>query len=239
MKHPFLKYQPKKAKKANRVLKRYTARLRHLLTNNNHLLEENYQLELLGLLDMVSGLEYHYRNFKKIEKACRKRYKKTFEDAIFYSIPSKNVIHEMVAYMNRCGQIFYLFKSEWFSRQIKVKDLAYLCPEFLALLPFRHKFASHRSIDMSRGETPHEQANQASLRAAWVGTFSKDDIKNGKGHDWDKMNIQYQMLVTEKKDKGVEKVTWPTFIPAKHHNIVCDEIIRVIEEFINKVNQSL
>lgn len=246
MKHPFLKFQFKKPKKSNYKPKQYVTRLRHLLTNNHHLLEEKYQLELWGSVDMVLGLEYHYKHFVKIENACRDHCKRTFE----YGVSSKNAIHEMVAYMNRLGQAFYFLKSRWFRDYIKEKDLARLCPVFLALLPFRKKFASHRSIDDTRGETEDQIANHASLPygICWFGPASLN-------RDFKTKNIVYKIkLSKEHRAKELqdncpdaineieifsESIIWITFIPTKHHHIICNEIIRVIEAFINKVNQSL
>lgn len=250
MKHPIFqlslkapcdkKYRPKKV---STLLKHYFAK------RANSQKWQNHELELFGIIDMVEGLEYHARNFVKIEKKCSVIYNKIFDERSFYSVPSKNAIHEMTAYLNRMGQILALFTSDWFKESVGENDLAFLCPTILALIPFRNKFASHRSLDQPRKETSSQKANHASMPFGlrWMGTASSDSDL----YTWDmNSNIAYQIKISKNEPLNrskilvshhplrvdgieifVEEEIWITFIPVKNHDIICNEIFNVIQRF--------
>ncbi len=254
MKHPFLEFKLKEPTNKKYKPKKCSTLLKHFFAKHaNSKAPQEHELELMGLLDMVGGIEYHHKNFLRIEKDCHKIYKKTFEEMIFYSIPSKNAIHEMVAYLNRLGQISSLFTSGWFKKYVRKSDLAVLCPTILALTPLRNKFASHRSIDKSKNESSSQLANHASLPFGlrWIGTASS----NTNPFVWDmNTNIGYQIniskheklnrsLILEKYHSSpVDKVEiftkneiWITFIPTKHHNKICNEILSVMKKFFQEI----
>ena len=77
MNHPFLKFEFKESTKKNNKPKNCLAIIEGLFAKNKNssLFQEN-ELELMGLIDMVEGLIYHYRNFarntsrKILKKGC-------------------------------------------------------------------------------------------------------------------------------------------------------------------------
>ena len=165
------------------------------------------------------------------------------------------MIHECVAYLNRLGQIETLFASEWFQKFVKKEELAACCPNILALIPLRNKFASHRSIDASKKETLSQLANHASLpfHVTWLGPASSKQTDLPESSFLDQANIIYQIRISNdgkwnrsmilKKYyptavDGIEifagNEIWITFIPTKQHAIISSEIISIINNFFLK-----
>jgi len=240
MNHPFLKFKHKKINLTAYKPKRLKTKIRGLLDEK---VLSIYQLELLGILNMIDGLEYHYHNIVKIEKKCKKYYKKMFEEEIIISIPAKNMIHEIVAYLNQLGRISTALRSDWFKEYVTERDLVTLCPSILALFPLRNKFAAHRSIDAPSGESDNQKVNHASLPFGlkWIRLNIDSHI-----HD---MNISYHIKIYKSDRKILDRhkiplvptienlsgdEIWVTFIPIKQHNKISDEIIKVFEKFVSK-----
>lgn len=208
MKHPFLKIEFQKSHN-----KSYSTDLGNLFVEykDSGRLQEN-ELEIFGLYDMVSGLEYHQENFVEMEEFERERLKIVFQEQRILSEPSENnTLHEVVAYFNRLGQIQTLFDSAWFRKYVEESNLVALCPMILALMPFRHKFASHRSIDDPKKETESQKANHAGLPfvTKWISSIVEGElgINNIKKlsetelHRWDmdlfeKSSIAYQIKIS-------------------------------------------
>lgn len=249
MNHPFLQFRgfKKNQNKFSRP-KQITAKIKALFADNAHALGF-YQIELIGILDMVGGLEYHYKNFAKIENRCRIKLEKEMDDGEQTSRPYKNAIHEVTAYLNRLGQFYYLMRSPWFGEYVKEDDLAKLCPILLALIPLRHRVACHRSCDKPGKdiEINEHLATQASVPIEKRWRKEKDDI----------LNISYEIKIlkeeklnrceilrkhhkspVESVERFVEGVIWLEFIPSKHHNNIGTEIYDVIELFFNRYNQA-
>ncbi len=252
MKHPFLTFKLKnytgryKPRKCSTKIRRLFAKHAHTNTLKEH------ELELIGLLDMADGLEYHHKNFVKIEKRCRKIYEKIFTEKMFYSVPSKNIHHEAIAYLNRLGQVFALITSDWFKKRVNESDIAFLCPIVLALIPFRHKFGAHRSIDNPKKETDSQKGNHASLPFGlmWIGRNNNSHNIKDMATNLLSSSIGYQLKIAknEKLNRSpilqkhhplpideIEIFTteeiFITFTPTKHHDKICHEIIKVIEKF--------
>ena len=86
--------------------------------------ETHYQ-QVNGVALMVKGLQYHFDNF--ISKV---------------DIPNSDEwFHEVTAYINRLGQIYYFLKSDF----MKVNDSEIVT--ILEAMPFRMKFSAHRHLD--------------------------------------------------------------------------------------------
>jgi hypothetical protein len=245
MNHSFLRFKfKKKAKKY--YGKNCLRKIRNIFDRHSdaEIIKKN-ELELVGLLDMIDGLKYHFKKFVKMEKIQRKWLKKRFDEQIFFSNgPKKDMIHEIVAYLNRLGQIETLFTSKWFVKLIKKKDLAIICPTILALLPLRNKFASHRSIDDPGKETDSQIESQSTLPFGvnWRGRAS--GIINS--FDYDSLFISYDIkisllhrssilrshkipLVSDIEIFTGEEI-FIMFIPTKHHQKICNEIVNAIQK---------
>jgi hypothetical protein len=110
------------------------------------------QMNVLGAIDMLNGLEYHHAAFMKV-----------IEQLAEMPLPSdgtwllrSHLMHECLAYLNRMGQ-FYYFATSRFVRGY-VPDPEAIIPTQLLYLRFRHKHSAHRSLDAPRAEdTPHHQ----------------------------------------------------------------------------------
>ncbi|MFT5852406.1 MAG: hypothetical protein ACI87J_002382 [Colwellia sp.] len=89
--------------------------------------ESNYQ-QVYGVKFMIKGLEYHYENYMIQTKNHEKYY----------------WFHEVVAYLNILGQIYYFFKSDY----ICVTEVE--IPNILKIIPLRMKYSAHRSVDAPR-----------------------------------------------------------------------------------------
>jgi hypothetical protein len=258
MKHKYLTFKFKKSTKKSHKSKRCSVIIKRLFAEHAH--SESFQeheLEFVGILDMVEGLEYHYKKFIRMENSQHirmensqhKRLKKIFEEMMIFPAPPQNTIHEIVAYFNRLGQIDFLFRSTWFKKYVAESDLAILCPTILALLPFRNKFGAHRSIDATRGESASQQASHASLPfgLTWMGKADRDTYLK---HDVSAMNIGYQIKIAKnhrdskleaQKIPAVDEIEifgkeeiWITFIPAKHHDKICAEIIKIVKQALKE-----
>ena len=246
MEHPFLQFHGfTKSKNKSYNPKKIATKLKALFADNAKALDF-YNLKLVGLLEMVNGLEYHYKNFAKTETCCRIKLEKKFKERKFLSTPYKNAFHEVIAYLNRLGQIYYLFTSPWFRKYVKESDLAKLCPTLLALTPLRHRVACHRGCDKSPNhkiEIDEHLASQASVAIVAIWQGEKDScvlnmsykIKILKEEKYNRSKIlrKYHIFPVETVEIFTEKEIFLSFIPSKHHNNICKEIIDVIEFFFS------
>jgi len=88
--------------------------------------DAGYQ-QIKGVIYIVRGMNYHYTRFLSVvdEK-------------------SDDWFHEVTAYINRLGQIYYFFKSDFIN--IQNSEI----PKILEAMPFRMKFSAHRHVDAPR-----------------------------------------------------------------------------------------
>lgn len=249
MKHPYLKVEFQDNKKSRS--KSTTVKIGRLFAQNKHSeILQKHELELLGISDMVNGLEYHHKKFIQLETTKRKYLQKTWDEKILYSTPN-NAIHEAIAYLNRMGQIYALFTSGWFENYIKKNELADLCPHILALTPLRNKHAAHRSIDKPMNENDFHKAMSASIPfvVKWLGKASENPLDR----NFDTYNIGYSMQISKNEKNGrlnilkdhhpdavdgiehfsIETI-FITFIPAKHHEKILNEIFNIIKKLFDK-----
>lgn len=245
MKHPYLKFQ---FPEFNKEPDGYRAKLRYLFAKHKQskIFEEN-ELELMGLVDMVGGLEYHYENFARMEGVRREEFRKFIEEKSETSTMSENIIHEAVAYLNRLGQVYTLLKSKWVQRYLMEENLAVYCPTILSLIPLRNKFASHRSIDDPRGETPTQLANHAALSYG-VNWGGKKITNDSLALEFDGLNIVFKIQISKNHrsliltkfhptlTNDIEEFSgetlWVNFTLTNNHPIICDEIINVIKKIL-------
>lgn len=194
---------------------------------------------LIGIFDIIDGLEYHYQNISKVEKRNQKLLDEIFlqgpkgfyvlspeeQDKILLEnrrifaeewgnlSDSANIKHELTAYLNRMGQLYYFVQSPWVhnlvcskeciyknnkTQKISIKKRAKLnckmneliagMKNLLALLPVRHKFTAHRSVD---------NTNPSDLNKKWTSLVGMN--KNG-----------FPRIALISKD-SIVKNTWFTF----------------------------
>lgn len=251
MKHSFLEFNFAESNSKSKS-KRCVSKIQQLFAKNKNVrVLQEHEFELLGILDMVNGLEYHYKKFVRIEKNQRKHLKKIMETRLLWPDPPKNMIHEFVAYVNRLGQIYYMFISLWFKSYLaKESELVDLCPTILALMPFRNKFTAHRSIDAPRKETISEKENHASIPfvVKWSGPILDRDPNK---ISWDTMFVIYQITISKNEKNMRDKILvnyhpevvkdveifvgetiFITFVPTKCHSMILEEIVRTIEKIL-------
>jgi len=115
-----------------------------LINRKKNQFDESYgSVELLGALNILESLDYHFENFVRLKD----------------SDGSKNRIHEVVAYLNRIGQFYYFIKSD-FTKNI-ISNPILLTPKINMLKVFRMKNTAHRSIDFPKDETTSYRSRQA------------------------------------------------------------------------------
>lgn len=103
-------------------------------------------LNLVGAIDMMSGLDYHCAHFCTIVNEIAKL---PFLDV---RLQQKKLclIHETIAYLNRLGQ-FYHFASSNFVKT-RINDWEQIIPTIIQYKKFRDKHSAHRSLDKPRNE---------------------------------------------------------------------------------------
>ena len=99
-------------------------------------------LNLLGALDMMEALDYHFKNFIEFGKMAN----------------TINQKHEAVAYINRVGQLYYFTKSS-FTKKYNLEPKL-MMPKLDELIIFRMKNTAHRSLDAPKTEDLDEYQNR-------------------------------------------------------------------------------
>ncbi len=103
---------------------------------------------------MMNGLDYHHDNFMRIINRLAEVDMSEEADGL-----KANLLHEVVAYLNRLGQ-FHYFVISTFVRQ-HCRTPTSLTPTVEKFFIFRRKHSAHRSIDQPQNETAHVQETQA------------------------------------------------------------------------------
>jgi len=99
---------------------------------------------------MIDGLEYHYNNFLALHKTNCKSVNKNIPMWTPNENISKQMKHEIIAYLNRMGQFYYFAVSNEVKKEI-INPLQYI-PTINHFIPFRHKQTAHNGPDKSKGE---------------------------------------------------------------------------------------
>lgn len=126
----------------------YSVRATSLIARSQSPLLQQHFLQLSGAVSILSGLEYHSDNFLALLKQVKLR----------SSHAHSKLRHEVVAWVNRVGQLHYFTTSE-----LVISKLGNVAtPAIDAVLPFRHKHTAHRSFDMPRkNDSDHLKAVHA------------------------------------------------------------------------------
>ncbi len=116
-------------------------------------------LNIQGAVEMMLGLDYHHDNFiNAVEQLAEAEFTNEARGL------KAQLVHEVVAYLNRMGQFHYFIVSP-FVRKF-CPDAKNLAPTIEKFLPLRLKHSAHRSIDAPKGESQHTQETQAMSMSA-------------------------------------------------------------------------
>ena len=199
---------------------------------------------LVGVLDMIGGLEYHYKKIKHYEKSAYKRVleieslAESREKSIANLSPTNHHLasHEAVAYINRVGQLACFFRSDWFKNAVPEQAIASKIPTILALQPIRNKFTAHRQIDAPR----HDDCSNLGL----LNRYGLSHVLSGPIGKPEEVRIKYQ-FPTKQRDSLLDKYHIPAvpdvehfgdtnnlviFRPTDIHSVVLKEVVELLEE---------
>src|SRR5262249_27339491 len=104
------------------------------------------QMNIIGAIDMLDGLEYHHAAYMIVIERLAAESLASEQSGLYH----KHLVHEALAYLNRMGQ-FYYFAHSNFVRQF-VPDPDPIISTIVLYKPFRDKHAAHRAIDRPRRE---------------------------------------------------------------------------------------
>lgn len=199
-----------------------------------------YGERLLGIMEMVEGLKYHYVRIRGYERSARKRaveLENSCRSGERIALSPTNhhlAVHEAVAYLNRLGQIAYFFKSPWMKELITDEELVPRIPTILALLPIRNKHTAHRQADKERTDD---------IKDLGIHQFGLTHLISGTIGNPQESCIEYQ-FPTRQRDKllkdhfdgavpGVEHLGHTNniviFRPTHEHGVIMHEIIDALE----------
>ncbi|TRW89741.1 hypothetical protein [Candidatus Methylobacter oryzae] len=108
-----------------------------LVRSTSNLVRSDF-VQLNGAVVMLSGMDYHYRNFVKLIQSDNAQPRGCIED----------LQHEAVAWVNRIGQFYYFSQSRFVNEHLPNIQT----PRIDKILPFRMKHTAHRSIDSPKKE---------------------------------------------------------------------------------------
>lgn len=210
---------------------------------------QEHEDSLWGILDMIEGLEYHYKAIIKYEKRARKKF--LLREGIFdfqskstirISRPKKGtnyflISHEAVAYINRLGQLFYLFTSKWFKNIVPELQIAEKIPTILALMPIRNKYVAHRQQDLPRNDDCHSLGlHQHGLYPTLIGENHPETMHLAFKFPTKQRNEllkKYRTNAVQDVEHFGDNNHIVSFIPAKIHSVVICECVNLIERFFS------
>jgi len=111
-------------------------------------------LNIQGAVEMMKGLDYHHDNFIRIINRLAEVDLNDEAQEL-----KADLLHEVVAYLNRLGQFHYFIFSPFVKKNCPTAES--LAPTIEKFLIFRRKHSAHRSIDCPQNETAHIQETQA------------------------------------------------------------------------------
>jgi len=158
-------------------------------------------LNLLGALEMLEALDYHFNNFIEHGKG----------DSTI------NQKHEVVAYLNRLGHLYYFTKSSFTKKFIP--DPTALMPKMDELIILRMKNTAHRSLDAPKGE-PHEYRIRQAF--TFLGATSRKFINDDQ-------------FVFPNYNKDTNATEWVYFTLATDHPIIMTQSYELIEKIITQI----
>ncbi len=205
---------------------------------------------LVGILDMIKGIEYHFKKIKNYEKAaCRwvteienlSDDKDKLINLYRTGLPRTNhhpASHEAVAYINRVGQLAYFFKSDWFKKNVKEEVIVSKVPAILALQPLRNKYTAHRQDDYpKKDDCSNLGIHQHGLRHGLAYPIGKPK----------EVRIEYQFppkqrdnLLKKHRSQAVPDIEYfggnnnlVIFRPTEVHPIILEQAIDLLEHFLD------
>lgn len=203
-------------------------------------------MRLGGVLDMLDGLEHHIRKIRTYEKAaCRyvanlnalTKTKKPFNlSDLLKRANYKSVVHDLVAYIGRLGQLSCFFESEWFSDVVNESDIALKIPSVLALMPLRNKHSAHRQQDYPRKDD---------CTNLGINEYGLKPVPIGFGEEPKSVNIRCSFPTKQRHPLLVKYHPDPIsdiehfgqnnnlvlFNPTKNHQKIINETISLLERF--------
>lgn len=239
------------SKKIYKRIKNPIRKIVHLFAlHSSHQNFKTYEDKLVGVLDMIKGIEYHFRKITNYEKAaCRwvteienlRDDKDKLINLYQTGLPRTNhhpASHEAVAYINRVGQLAYFFKSDWFKKNIKEEVIVSKIPTILALQPLRNKYTAHRQDDYpKKDDCSNLGINQHGLRHGLAYPIGKPEA----------VRIEYQFPAKQRDYLLIKHHSQPVpdiehfgdnnniviFRPTEIHPIILKQSIELLEHFLD------
>lgn len=124
----------------------------------------------------------------------------------------KKQVHEAIAYINRLGQLYYFFISDFVQKKLHNdrKGIQLLIPKIQEIIQFRMKHAAHRAMDLPQEET---QSTKDYLELIFRGGLYDNDY-----------NLMFQLNM----GKGAEY----DFNLTKDHKIIMNEAYKLLQMII-------
>jgi hypothetical protein len=205
-----------------------------LFRNQSKQIVETNLFGVFGAVDMIGGLEYHHKNVQALaERRSKLSIRLNNQDEERWMV-ERNVRHEVVAYLNRVGQLFHFADSKWAKQH--VPNSIQLVPTISKYKIFRDKHAAHRSIDKPKGEDDsHAQTIQAwglssvsaigfSPKRAASSIKSAEDLADDR-ELWGDHYVSFQM-----RDKG--KGEFIDFCLELEHPKILAEAFNLVETLV-------
>lgn len=234
----------------NNIYKKITNPLRKisylfaLHATHYHYLEKKDRL--IGVLDIIDGLEYHIKRIRNYEKAaCRRslELEPLFNGEGPYNLPMLSrrtnhhpAVHEVVAYIGRLGQLACFFESEWFSSIVGEAQVAAKIPSVLALMPIRNKHTAHRQQDAPRRDDCSSLGlNEFGLKHGLAGSITNPEIVHLKysfpSKQRHRLLDKYRPLPVNDIEHVGQDNNLIIFIPTKNHPTIIEEAISLLQHF--------
>ncbi len=175
-----------------------------LSRNRNELKNNESAIHIVGLLNTLEALDYHFDNFIKLKENK--------------NITSKQT-HEVVAYLNRIGQVYYFLKSSF--TKTFIPNALQDCSKIDYLKTFRMKNTAHRSIDHPKKEDTEEYSNRQTLSLLPIAT----------GPIYDKQC--YRFPTEDPPGSGLTR--YIDFTPEIDHEIVMEQCYKLLERIIKSL----
>jgi hypothetical protein len=157
---------------------------------------------VIAALDTLEGLDYHIKNYIEMKEPENE----------------KNQIHELNAYLNRMGQIYYFVNSE-FCKRYTVRALDNI-PKIIKIKEFRDKVTAHRSIHYPHKE-PKELRPRQAITFMHFAPYLR--LKGDKKQFW---------LPSDSVDSGTE---YNYFTPENDHKVIMAECYKLMEEIVKNI----
>jgi len=194
------------------------------------LLKEGF-VNIVGAIEMLSGLEYHHDNIVRLSERL----------ASGTSLDETDLNHEAVAYLNRLGQFHYFAKSALASKGLP--HATAIIPTVEKYMLFRMKHAAHRSIDRPQGETEDAQILQAisltraagrmmTLKPGATNTFPAPGAIPDAGGMAEFRRLQWQSSYLTFQIYDEDGQTHINLIIEKEHPQICREVYGLLSAIV-------